>query len=94
MVFKRNASYVEMRRVSDLFNNLLVRRTGGFEAEPGCVLEDALRAGVVNELLASDETLLHRKPAPGTEAIRKVGWEWRIRYRWSDMSHVDILSDR
>ena len=50
----------------------LVRWVGWFLAEPGCVLENALRAGVVNELLAPDETLLHRKPAPGTEAIREV----------------------
>ena len=42
-------------------------------AEPGCVLEDALRAGVVDELLTADETFLHRQPAPGTEAIREVG---------------------
>ena len=41
--------------------------------EPGCVLEDALWAGIVDELLATDETLLHQKPAPGAEAIREVG---------------------
>jgi hypothetical protein len=74
--------------------NLLVRRTRRVGAEPGRVLEDALRAGVVNELPAPDETLLHQKSAPGAKAIRKVGWGWRARYRWSDMSHVGILSDR
>jgi hypothetical protein len=37
------------------------------------VLEDALRASVVDELLAADETLLHRQPTPGAEAIREVG---------------------
>jgi hypothetical protein len=82
-------------RVGESANlNLLVRRTGGGGAKPGCVLEDALRAGVVYELLAPDETLLHRKSAPGAKAIRKVGWGRHIRYRWSDMSHVGILSDR
>jgi len=45
------------------------------------VLEDALRAGVVDKLLPPDETFLHGKPAPGAEAIRKVGWGWRVRYR-------------
>jgi hypothetical protein len=82
-----------MRSRKSIRLSLLVRRTGGVGAEPGCVLEDALWAGIVNKLLAPDETLLHRKPAPGAEAIRKVGWERRI-HRWSDMSHVDILSDR
>ena len=50
-----------------------MRRAGWFWADPGCVLEDALRAGVVDELLAADETLLHRHLAPGTEAIGEVG---------------------
>ncbi len=44
-----------------------------FWAESGRVLEDALRAGVVDELVAADETLLHREPTPGAEAIWKVG---------------------
>jgi len=50
-----------------------MRRAGWFWAEPGCVLEDALWAGVVDELLAADETFLHRQPAPGAEAIWEVG---------------------
>ena len=58
------------------------------------MLEDALRAGVVNELLAPDETLLHLKLTPGAKAIRKVSWGWRDRYRWGDMIHTGILSDR
>ena len=77
----------------DFFNSLLVCRGGWTWAEPGCVLEDALRAGVVNELLTPDETLLHLKPTPGAEAIRKIGWGWRGRYRWGDMIHKGILSD-
>jgi hypothetical protein len=44
-----------------------------FWAESGCVLEDALRAGVVDELVAADETFLHRETTPGAEAIWKVG---------------------
>ena len=55
----------------DFFNSLLMCRGGWIWAEPGCVLEDALRAGVVNELLAPDETLLHLKLTPGAKAIRK-----------------------
>jgi hypothetical protein len=43
-----------------------------FRAEPGCVLENALRTGVVDELLAADETLLHRHPAPGAKSIREI----------------------
>ena len=50
-----------------------MRGAGWFRAEPGCVLEDALRAGVVDELLAADEALLHRHLAPGAEAIGEVG---------------------
>ena len=50
-----------------------MRGAGWFWAEPGCVLEDAFRTGVVDELLAADETLLHRQPAPGAEAIWEVG---------------------
>ena len=37
------------------------------------MLEDALWAGVMDELLATDETLLHRQLAPGAEAIGKIG---------------------
>jgi hypothetical protein len=37
------------------------------------VLEDAFRAGVVDELFAADETLFHRHLAPGAEAVGKVG---------------------
>jgi hypothetical protein len=55
----------------DLDLSLLVCRTGRFWAEPGRVLEDALRAGVVDELLAADEALLHRHLTPGAEAIRE-----------------------
>ena len=51
-----------------------MRGVGWFWAEPGCVLEDALRAGVVDELVAADQTLLHWEPAPGTEAIWEVSW--------------------
>jgi len=47
-------------------------RAGRFWAEPGGVLEDALRAGVMDELLATDETLLHGKAAPGAEAVGEV----------------------
>jgi hypothetical protein len=57
----------------DVFNSLLVCGAWWFLAEPRGVLENALWAGVVDELLAADETLLHRKPAPGAEAIREVG---------------------
>jgi len=55
------------------FRSLLVRGAGWFWTEPGSVLEDALRAGVVDELLAADETLLHRHLAPSAEAIGEVG---------------------
>ena len=51
-----------------------MRGAGWFGAHPGCVLEDALRAGVVDELVAADQTLLHRKPAPSAEPIWEVGW--------------------
>ena len=50
-----------------------MRGAGWFWAKPGCVLEDALRAGVVDELLAADETLLHRHLAPSAEAIGEIG---------------------
>jgi hypothetical protein len=46
-----------------------VRGAGWLRPEAGRVLEDALRTGVVDELLAADETLLHRYLAPGAEAI-------------------------
>ena len=46
-----------------------MRGAGWFRAEPGRVLEDAFRAGVVDELLAADEALPHRHLAPGAEAI-------------------------
>jgi len=66
-----------------------MRRTGWFGAEPGRVLKDALRAGVVDELFAADQPLLHRHPAPCAEAIGEISW-WRNRigYRWGDVSHV------
>ena len=50
----------------------LLRWAGWFLTEPGCVLKDALRAGIVDELFATNETLLHRKLAPGAEAVGKV----------------------
>jgi len=50
-----------------------MRGAGWFRAESGCVLEDALRAGVVDELLATDVTFLHRKLAPSAEAIGEIG---------------------
>ncbi|TKB67172.1 MAG: hypothetical protein E8D47_05140 [Nitrospira sp.] len=55
-----------------------VSGAGWFRTKPGSVLEDALRTGVVNELLAADETFLHRKPAPGAEAIGEIGWGWGL----------------
>jgi hypothetical protein len=36
------------------------------------VLEDALWTSVVDELLATDETLLHGNPTPGAEAIGEL----------------------
>ena len=57
--------------LADFFNSLLVCGAWWFLAEPGRVLEDALRAGIVDELLAADEALLHRHLAPGAEAIGK-----------------------
>ena len=45
------------------------------------MLENALRAGIVDELVAADQTLLHREPTPGAKAIWEIGWEWsRIRF--------------
>ncbi|MEK7349686.1 MAG: hypothetical protein AAB177_02355 [Nitrospirota bacterium] len=49
-----------------------MRGAGWFWAEPGCVLEDAFRTGVVDELLAADETLLHLYSAPGAESIGEI----------------------
>ena len=57
----------------DLDLRLLVRRAGWFWAKPGGVLENALRASVVDELLATDEAFLHRQLAPGAETIGEVG---------------------
>jgi hypothetical protein len=37
------------------------------------VLKDALRAGIVDELFAADETLLHYHLAPSAEAIGEIG---------------------
>ena len=84
----------DTRRKCGFFNSPSVCGAGWFGTEPGCVLKNALRAGVVNELLTPDETLLHLKPTPGAKAIRNVGWGWRVRYRWGDMIHEGILSDR
>ena len=58
-----------------------MRGAGWLWAEPGGVLEDALRAGVMDELLAADEALLHRYLAPSAEAIGEVGWgRSRVRF--------------
>jgi len=43
-----------------------------FGAQPGCMLEDAFRAGVMKKLVAADKALLHGDFAPGTLAVRKV----------------------
>ena len=37
-----------------------------FGAEPGCMLEDALRAGVMDKVLSADKPFGHRHLAPGT----------------------------
>jgi hypothetical protein len=58
----------------DLDRTGLERRIGWFWREPGCVLENTLWAGVVDKLLAPDETFLHRKLAPGAETIGEVDW--------------------
>ena len=50
-----------------------MRGAGWLWPKPGRVLEDALRAGVVDELLAADKPFLHRHLAPGAEAIGEVG---------------------
>jgi len=66
-----------------------VRGAGRFWPESRGVLEDALRARVVDELFTADETLLHRQPAPGAEAIGEVGGGWsRVRFRRGDIGHV------
>ena len=60
-----------------------------FGADPGRMLEDAFRAGVVNKLVAADQTLLHPESAPGAEAIGEVGRGWRlVRFRGSGVGHV------
>jgi len=57
-----------------------------FGADPGRMLEDAFRTGVVNKLVAADQTLLHPESAPGAEAIGEV---WRlVRFRGSGVGHV------
>ena len=59
----------------------LVFDGGKLRAQSGCVLEDALRAGVVDELRAADQAFLHRHLAPGAESV----WERRCGYgrsRW------------
>ena len=81
------------RRISSLpeylFPSLLVRGAGWLRAEPGCVLEDALRAGVVDELIAADQALFHRESAPGAEAIWEIGWGRRlVRFWGSDIAHI------
>ena len=57
----------------DQTDRVLVCGAGWFWSEPGGVLEDAFRAGVVDELHSTDEALLHWDLAPGAEAIREVG---------------------
>jgi hypothetical protein len=53
------------------------------------MLEDALRAGVVDKPVAADQTLLHREPAPGAEAIWQVDWgRGLVRFWGSDIGHV------
>ena len=65
-----------------------MRGAGRFWTESGCVLEDALRASIVDELLAADETLLHRQPTPGAETIGEVSGGWRrVRFRRGDIGH-------
>ena len=56
----------------EIFRRPLMRRARWFWPEPGGVLEDALRAGVVDKLLAADQPLLHRHPAPCAEAIGEI----------------------
>lgn len=50
-----------------------VSGSGRLGTQPGRVLEDAFWAGVVDELLTTDEALLHGHLAPGAEAIGEVG---------------------
>jgi len=59
--------------LADFFNSLLVCGAGWFRADPCRVLKHALWTGVVDELLAADETLLHWNPAPSAEAIGELG---------------------
>ncbi|HKO31771.1 MAG TPA: hypothetical protein VJU54_11570 [Nitrospiraceae bacterium] len=54
-------------------DRVLVRGAWWFWSEPGGVLKDAFRTGVVDELPTADKTLFHRHPTPGAEAIGKVG---------------------
>jgi hypothetical protein len=62
-----------MNKTNQINQTRLMRGAWWFWPEPGRVLEYTLWAGVMDELLAPDKTLLHRKPAPGAKAIRKVG---------------------
>jgi hypothetical protein len=55
------------------FRVLLVFDRGKLRAQSGRVLEDALRAGVVDELRAADQAFLHRHLAPGAEPVRERG---------------------
>lgn len=41
--------------------------------QPGRVLKDALGAGVMDEPLAADQSLLHGNLAPGAKAIGNFG---------------------
>ena len=43
-----------------------------FRAESGRMLEDALRAGVMDKLISADKPFIHRYLAPGTKAVRDV----------------------
>ena len=46
---------------------------GELLAQPGRMLKHAFRAGVVDELGAADQALLHRYLAPGAEPVGKCG---------------------
>jgi hypothetical protein len=52
-------------------------RGGGLGPAPRRVLEDAFGAGVMDELPAGDQPLLHGHLAPGAQAIGDVMSGWR-----------------
>ena len=47
-------------------------RCGEFGGQPGRVLEDAFRTGIVDKLFAADKALFHRDSAPGAESVGEV----------------------